>query len=167
MVVTDADNDKLNKGKDMRGKYFCGISPPNLSSLSFIGSFRNPVLQPRVKGIKGGMGKVYQAFKKKECSAAVLRNVFYNKKMTQTQRDEVKIIFKSPSMPNQAISVSKRLNRMEKSKMTNALLSGEGLISVQGIIKRFGGKKVKSFVKTENIEYEGYNRLLEGVIFGW
>lgn len=167
MVVADAKNDKLNSGNDMIGKRFCGISPPNLSSLSFLASFRNPVLQAKVKGIKGGMGKVYKAFEKKECPAAVLRNTFYNNKMTQSQRDKVKVIFKSPSMPNQAITVSKRVNQADKVKITNALLTGDGLASIQGVIKRFGGKKVKSFINTDNAEYEGYNRLLEGVIFGW
>jgi len=134
MVVTNAGNAKLNEGKDLIGK----------NSLSFLASFKNPVLQPRVKGIKGGMGKVYKAFKKKKCPAAVLRNTFYKKKLTQEKRDELKIIFNSKAMPNQAISVSSRLNREEKSKITNALLSGAGATSLSGVVKRFGGKKVKT-----------------------
>jgi ABC-type phosphate/phosphonate transport system substrate-binding protein len=167
MVVTDADNTKLNKGKDLVGKKVCGISPPNLSTLSFLESFGNPVLQPRVKGIKGGMGKVFKAFKKKKCPAAVLRNTFYKNKLTQEKQDKLKIIFNSKAMPNQAISVSSRLNREERSKITNALLSGAGATSLSGVVKRFGGKKVKAFIPTNNKEYDGYNNYLEGVIFGW
>jgi ABC-type phosphate/phosphonate transport system substrate-binding protein len=167
MVVTNAGNAKLNEGKDLIGKKVCGISPPNLSTLSFLASFENPVLQPRVKGIKGGMGKVFKAFEKKKCPAAVLRNVFYNKKLTQEKRDQLKIIFNSKALPNQAISVSSRLRREEKSKITNALLSGAGAASLSGVVKRFGGKKVKTFIPTDNKEYDGYKNYLEGVIFGW
>ena len=167
MVVTDVDNDELTEGKDLIHKRFCGISPPNLSSLSFLASFKNPVLQPRVKGIKGGMGKVFKAFEQKKCLAAVLRNTFYKKKLTQKQRDKVKIIFTSKALPNQAISVSSRLSREEKNKMSNGLVEGAGAKSLNGIVKRFGGKKAKSFIRTENTEYKGYNLYLEGVIFGW
>jgi len=37
---------------------------------------------------------------------------------------------------------------------------------MKGILKRFGGK-AKSFIPTKAKEYDGYNMLLEGVIFGW
>lgn len=167
MVVTNSSNAELNEGKDLIGKIFCGISPPNLSSLSFLASFKNPVLQPKVKGIKGGMGKVFKAFSKNECPAAVLRNTFYKKKLTDAQRQNLKIIFNSQSLPNQAISVSSRLSRAEKDKMATGLVTGKGASSINGIIKRFGGKKVQSFVTTTNEEYKNYNSYLEGVIFGW
>ena len=167
MAVTKADNTKLNEGKNLIGKKFCGISPPNLSSLTFLASFANPVLQPRVKGIKGGMGKVYQAFEQNKCPAAVLRNTFYKNKLTQAKRDKLKIIFTSKALPNQAVSVSSRLSKKEKAIMTSALLKGAGANSLKGILKRFGGGKVKSFIKTDNAEYKGYNKYLEGVIFGW
>lgn len=166
MVVTNKSNNTLNEGKDLIGKRFCGISPPNLSSLSFLASFKNPVLQPKVKGIKGGMGKVYKAFAKNKCPAAVLRNTFYKKKLTNSQREKLKIIFDSPSLPNQAISVSSRLSSAEKQRITTAL-TGKGAAATNGMIKRFGGKKVKSFIATNNEEYKTYNSFLEGVIFGW
>ena len=167
MVVTDANNFVIDSGKDVTGKRFCGISPPNLSSLSFLATFNNPMLQPRVIGIKGSMQDVYNAFEKEKCSAAVLRNVFYEKKLPRDKRDKLKIIFKSPEMPNQAISVSSRLSQKEKSKITNALLEGAGKKSLNGIVKRFSGAAMRPFVRTNNVEYEGYNKYLEGVIFGW
>lgn len=167
VVITQADNKNINTGKDMVGKFFCGISPPNLSSLSFLASFGNPVLQPKVKGVKGGMGKVYQAFTENQCPAAVLRTEFYNKNLDQAEKDKLKIIFTSRSMPNQAVSVSSRLSQEEKSKIRNALISGAGAAALSDIVKRFGPKGTQNFVKTENAEYQGYNAFLEGVIFGW
>lgn len=167
MVVTDLNNEDVNEGKDMFGKKFCGISPPNLSSLSFLATFANPMLQPQVKGIKGGMKKVFEAFEQKKCQAAVLRNVFYEKKLSQEKRDKLKVIFTSRVMPNQALSVSSRLSKNEKTKITNALLKGKGVTSLDGIVKRFSGKERKPFIGTNNNEYLSYNRYLEGVIFGW
>ena len=167
MLVTKANNDALNKGKDLIGKKFCGISPPNLSSLSFLATFSNPVLQPKVKGIKGGMEKVYQAFENEDCPAAMLRNVFYHNKLSEKEKKQLKIIFKSRSMPNQAITASSRLSHEERNKIAKALISGDGAASLREVVKRFGGKKVKAFVPTNNKEYEGYNSYLEGVIFGW
>lgn len=167
IVVVKSDNDNINTGKDLIGSKFCGISPPNLSSLSFLASFKNPVSQPRVKGIKGGMGKVFQAFDQNKCPAAVLRNVFYQNKLTQEKRDRLKIIFTSKLLANQAISVSSRLSHIEKKKMTSAFLTGSGAGSLKGILNRFGGKNADSFIKTNNAEYKGYNDYLEGIIFGW
>ena len=167
MLVTDANNKKLNQSKDMIGKTFCGIALPNLSSLSFLASFKNPVSQPEVKGIHGGMDKVFQAFENKECDAAILRDTFYKKDLSQGKRNKVKSIFTSTAFPNQAISVSKRLSYNEKNKITDVLTSGKGISVTRNIVKRFGNKEAISFAKTSNSEYDGFNRYLEGVIFGW
>ncbi len=167
IVVANADNTELHSGKDMIGKRFCGISPPNLSSLSFLATFTNPMTQPKIKGIKGGMAQVFKAFEEKKCIAAVLRKEFYEKKLTHARRDKLKIIFKSSKMTNQVISVSSRLSQKEKNKIANALLKGDGAKSLNGIVKRFSGKAKKTFIRTNNAEYRGYNKHLEGVIFGW
>lgn len=167
MLVTDVNNKKLNQSKDMIGKTFCGISMPNLSSLSFLASFSNPVSQPEVKGIHGGMDKVFQAFENKECHAAILRDTFYKKDLSQGKRNKVKSIFTSTSFPNQAVSVSKRLSYNEKNKIIDVLTSAKGISVTREIVNRFGNKEAISFIKTNNSEYGGYNRYLEGVIFGW
>ena len=167
MLVADADNAKLNNGKDLTGKYVCGISPPNLSSLSFLASFSNPVRQPRVKGIKGGMGKVFKAFENKKCTAAVLRGSYYKSQLSQHKRDQLKVLFRSSTLPNQAISASSRLNLKEKRKISEGLLATEGLIALQGVADRFADVTVNAFAQTNNSEYKGYNKYLEGVLIGW
>lgn len=167
LLVANANNNKLNKPKDMIGKHFCGVSPPHLSSLTFLGSFSNPVTHPRVQGIKGGMGKVFEAFNNDKCPAAVLRKNYYQKILTEQQRGDLKIVFNSKSLPNQAISVSKQLTKKEKQNIANALTKGEGIALTQAILKRFTDYKTTAFIKTNNKEYKGYNRFLEGVLFGW
>ena len=168
MLVNKVDNKELDHPDQLIGKKICGISPPNLSTLSVLDYYRNPVRQPVIKGIKGGMGKVYKSYMKNGgCDAAILRSAFYNKKLKKAQRDNLKTLHKSKIMPNQGISVSKRLTQSQKDivKMELTVLEG-GVTSTKGVIKRFGGK-AKSFIPVKRNEFEGYNMLLEGVIFGW
>lgn len=166
-LVTDKDKKLLESLEQLVGKKICGISPPNLSTLTVLDRFRNPVRQPVIKGIKGGMGKVFEAFKAGNCDAAVLRTTFYKKKLQQQDRDKLKILFHSTPLPNQAISVSQRLNQSLKKRIVRSLTLGDGIKASKDIVKRFGGKSTKSFVEVKSSEYKGHNDLLEGVIFGW
>ncbi len=158
-VVKDID--------DLVGKKICGISPPNLSSLVILDRFRNPVRQPVLIGVKGGAEEVYTAFKAGKCEAAVYRNTFFTKKLTDAQRAELDIIFRSKVLPDQAISVSRRLNPREKAKIVDSLTMGNGVEVMKPIVQRFGPKGATSFLPAKASEYEGLNELLEGVIFGW
>lgn len=166
-LVAHKGDKNLESVNQLVGKKICGISPPNLSILTVLDRYRNPVRQPMVKGIKGGMGKVYQAFKDGKCDAAVLRTTFYKRKLQQSDRDNMKILFHSKPLPNQAISVSSRLNSSLKQRIVRSLTLGNGVKESDAIVKRFGGKKTKAFIVAENGEYKGHNNLLEGVIFGW
>lgn len=166
-LVSHKGDKNLRSLDQLVGKKICGISPPNLSTLTVLDRFRNPVRQPVIKGVKGGMGKVYQAFKDGRCDAAVLRTTFYKRKLQQADRDSMKILYHSKPLPNQAISVSQRLSNSLKQRMVRSLTLGEGVKQSEAIVKRFGGKKTKSFILTDNKEYQGHNALLEGVIFGW
>jgi len=169
VLVTDRDNEKFRQAKDLIGKNICGISPPNLSTLSVLDYYRNPVRQPVIKGIKGGMNKVFNSLTlkdKKKCDAAVLRTTFHNKKLKQQQRAKIKTIYESKAMPNQAISVSNRVSPELKLRIKKSLTTGDGVDSTKELLKRFAGK-AKSFVPVKKKEYAGYNNLLEGVIWGW
>lgn len=168
MLVNAKDNTEVKGPDKLIGKRICGISPPNLSTLSVLDYYRNPVRQPIIKGIRGGMGKVHKSFvgKKAKCDAAVLRTAYFKKKLKPEQREKLKTLYLSKAMPNQAISVSKRVSRRLKNKITSELTIGKGVTSTKGILKRFGGK-AKNFIPVKTGEFDGYNMLLEGVIFGW
>ncbi len=169
ILVADKNNKKIVEADDLIGKNICGISPPNLSTLSVLDYYSNPVRQPTIKGIKGGMGKVYKSLtvkNKKHCDAAVLRTTFYVKKLKAQQREHIKTLFTSKAMPNQAISVSRRISPELKLRIKKSLTIGNGVASTKLLLKRFAGK-AKSFVPVNDNEYAGYNTLLEGVIWGW
>jgi ABC-type phosphate/phosphonate transport system substrate-binding protein len=166
-LVARVDDETTKSAKELIGRYICGISPPNLSTLSVLTHYSNPVRQPIIKGINGGMGKVYKSLEAKKCSGAVLRTAFYQKKLSIDDRNKIKIILTSEPLPNQVITASKRISRANVEKLQLAFLhSKEGAGALDPILRRFAGK-AKSFISAQNNEFDGNNQLLEGVIFGW
>jgi len=165
-LVRKKDDSSINSLRDLIGKRICGISMPNLSTLSILSGYPNPARQPVIVGVKGGMKGVAKALGKNRCNAYVFRDKFFNKAFKPEVRDTLQIIYTSKPMPNQAISAGQRVTPAQKKAMTHSLTIGNGVDSTQSIRKRFAGK-ARSMVKATNEEYQNYNMLLEGVIFGW
>lgn len=160
------DDTSINTFDDLIGKRICGISMPNLSTLSILSGYPNPVRQPVIIGVSGGMKGVEKAVTQNRCNAYVFRDKFYAKFLKPEIRDSLQIIYKTKPLPNQVISAGPRLTAAQKMAMQHALTVGNGVESTKGIRKRFAGK-ARSFIKASNEEFKGLNRLLEGVIFGW
>lgn len=166
IIVGHAGNNKINKLSDLYGKKVCGIPPPNLGTLTVIAAFPHPARQPWIIPVRGGFKKVYRFFAKGKCEAAVFRTTFYNKKLSSEQRKTTKVLYKSRPLPNQGISVSKRVKPSARRKIIKALTQGDRIPATRNILARFGGK-AKSFKAVSPGDYNGYHKLLEGVIFGW
>lgn len=170
VLVARKDDTTVNTMDDLIGKTMCGIAPPNLSTLSMLARYPNPVRQPTIRGIPGGMGGVYKSLLEEGtlCSASPLRTTFFKKKLTDEQRDKVKVLYTTKAMPEQGISVSTRVSAENRAKLREALMKNPDAIkAAEGVVKRFGPKNATAFIATNNAEYADYNSLLEGVIFGW
>lgn len=166
MLVYPKDGEKFKHPDDLIGKKICGLS--NLSTLSILDYYRNPVRQPIMKGVKGGMKKVYTTLidKKSKCSAGVLRTAFFKKKLKKEQQAKLETLILSKAMPNQGITVSQRVSQKFKDIIATSLTIGKGVASTKNLRKRFAGK-AKGMLPTKPKEYDGFNMLLEGIIFGW
>ncbi len=168
VIVVNKDDKEIKAMKDLIGKKICGIPPPNLATLTVIEQFQNPVRQPIIWGVKGGFKSVHDSFTKGECRAAVFRTTFFAKKLSAVDRSNMKVLYKSKALPNQAISVSPRINSKYKKEIIRSLtLDEKGKQAAQGIVKRFGGKKASPFIAAKQDEYRDASTLLEGVVFGW
>jgi ABC-type phosphate/phosphonate transport system substrate-binding protein len=168
VIVVNKDDREVKKMKHLIGKKICGIPPPNLATLTVIEQFQNPVRQPIIWGVRGGFPNVLKTFKKGGCRAAVFRTTFYKKKMSAAERASMRILYHSKALPNQAISVSRRIGSKYKDKIIRSLtLDESGKQAAHGITKRFGGKKAPPFIAAKNKEYLKPAQLLEGVVFGW
>lgn len=164
MVVTSKDNKKINDLMDLVNVSVCSIAPPNLSILTVLAKFDNPVRQPRQVSARGGMPGVYKAYKAGKCEAAVFRDKFYAKKIPEEERAGLKVIFKSPAITNQGISVSNRVSPEKRALIAAALT--EVIDATKPILKRFA-PKAKKMVPASPEDYDVDYELLTGVVFGW
>lgn len=164
VIVVAANDRELRTIKDLIGKKICGIPPPNLATLMVIGLFNNPVRQPVIWGVSGGFNKVLKSFEQNHCRAAVFRSNFYEK-LSDAQKQNKKILFRSRPLPNQAITASERISTENKQKIIRSLTLGNGRHAARKIVNRFAGDK--PFISASQKEYSNHNDLLEGVVFGW
>jgi len=166
ILVKKKENVEIKTIDDLIGKRICGISMPNLSTLSILKAYPNPVRQPVIVGVKGGMKGVAKSIQKNRCHAYVFRDVFYDKKINAELKASLEILYKSKPLPNQVITAGQRITPAQKKAMSHSLTVGKGVDTTQEVRSRFA-KKARSFIVTTNDEYKNHNRLLEGVIFGW
>jgi len=163
VVITKADDEDIKKLADIKNVKLCAITPPNLSTLMIMEQF-GPVVQLKLKTVKGGMKGVFRAFVAGKCRAAIMRDKFYQNKVNKKYRSATKIIFKSEPLPNQGITVSSRVSESMRNKIANDLIQINS--GTTALLKRFAQTSNKMLpVNTD--EYEPYHRLLSGVIFGW
>jgi ABC-type phosphate/phosphonate transport system substrate-binding protein len=165
VVITKKENKDVEKLDDLINTPICTIAPPNLSTLTVLARFDNPVRQPRLVTVKGGVPGVYKAFRAGKCKAAVLRDAFYNKKVPEEDRADIKVVFQSQPVSNQGISVSKRVTPEQRAIIAKALTEPDNK-ALEPTLKRFGGKAEKMMPATAD-DYDLHYRLLTGVIFGW
>ena len=166
-IIVKSGDRQIKKLNDLIGRKICGIPPPNLATLTAIEQFKNPVRQPIIWGVRGGNMSVVKAFLKGECRAAVLRSDFFEKKLSVAERAGFRVLYRSKGVPNQAISVSSRVNSKYKQEIIRSLtLEDSGKRATQGIVKRFGENK-SPFIAANKKEYRDQTDLLEGVVFGW
>jgi ABC-type phosphate/phosphonate transport system substrate-binding protein len=163
VLIARAGDTETNSTEDLAGKLICAISPPNLSTLTVLKEYSEDG-KPKLKTVKGGMGAVYKSFNEGNCKAAVLRDKFFYKKLSDEDRTNTKVIYSSTPVPNQGITVSSRIPYENRKKITDALTSLNP--GTTPLLNRFAPKAEKmSPVNTG--EYDSYDMLLSGVVMGW
>lgn len=167
ILFVHTSDKNINKPSDLIGKPICAMPPPNLTALVVINQFPNPARQPVLHGIRGGPKRVMEAFDENGCVAAVLGTIYAQKRFTAKERAATRVIFTSKRYPNQSITVSKRVSDSQLRAMIKGLTqTPTGIAATRPLIKRWGGK-AKHFIPAGPAEFNGLNKLLEGVIFGW
>ena len=163
VLIAQASDMELNSAEDLVGKPVCGISPPNLSTLTVLNEYSDSG-KPKLKTVKGGMGAVYKSFADGNCKAAVLRDKFYYKKLSDSDRAKTKVIFSSKPLPNQGITVSSRVSYESKVKIADLLTSINP--GTSPILNRFA-PNAETMSSVDMNEYDSYDKLLSGVVLGW
>jgi ABC-type phosphate/phosphonate transport system substrate-binding protein len=156
LLIANVNDNEIN---------ICGMVSPHLGTSLVYELFDNPVLQPVIQEVKGGVQEVYKAYKKGICRAAILRTVDFDR-LPMEEKIKVKIVAKTKALPNQTITISPSLKKNAK-KIANFLVSKEGAIAAKGVLKRYS-KESPYFIRAPSLaRYRGIEDLLEGVVWGW
>ena len=164
VLVSKKTNKDIKKIRDVAGKKICGLLSPNLGTNQIYSIFKNPVIQPVIFEVKGGMKEVYKTFKDGKCDAAILRKAMYNR-LPKEEQSTLNILVTTRPLPNQTFTISQRL-KSNANKLANFMSSKDGALAADKLLSRYS-KKNKFFEKTTRKNYQGIEELLEGVVFGW
>ena len=156
VVVVRKDNKSINEIKDLAGRSVCGMAPPNLATLTLYRQFDNPARQPLVKEIRS-FEVAYQDVLGGKCMAAVMRDQMLNK--LDKDKNAVRVIFRSPGVPNQAFSAGPRFSTEERNKITDALLSAEARAQLPQFFNRYS--KDKDLLRANDAEFRDLIILLK------
>lgn len=164
IVVGHRSDAKLNKLSDLITGGWCGLPSPNLATMAVMSQFNNPVNQPDFVEV-ADVNNIIPTLKSGRCRAAGLLDKFY-KKTSDVDKKDLKVIYTSPSYPDQTITVSARISVPTREKIIAALTAETGVPSAKTLLDKFA-KNATHFVRAPAAEYEGLEDLLEGVIWGW
>jgi ABC-type phosphate/phosphonate transport system substrate-binding protein len=118
VVVVKKDNDKVRELKQLTGRGICGMSPPNLGTLTVLNEFDNPMRQPLIVSTES-WNTIYSGMQTGRCTAAILpaRNLA----KLDPQGTATRVVFKAKAYPNQAFSAGPRIAAEDQAKIARAL----------------------------------------------
>ncbi len=164
-VFARTSDSDINGLDDLKFGKVCAIASPNLTAVMVMAQF-DGVSSPNIIPAKGGMKGVFDRFAEGDCRAAVLRDDFVTK-LDEEKLKDIKPIFESPSYPNQGITVGPKVPTDKHNLLIEALTSERGKKAAQALLERFGDPDKQYFIKVDPARFQGLNKLLEGVVWGW
>ena len=165
IVIARWDDKRINKLRDLVALPVCGLPSPNLGTTTVMAQFVNPVTQPDIHEAKGSFDDVVTTFAAGKCRAAIVRDTVF-KKLADAEKRQFKVVFKSPSFPNQTVTVSDRIRPKMREKLITAMTVKKGFTPAEMLFDELS-KNAKYFIPAQASEYPGLENLLEGVVWGW
>jgi ABC-type phosphate/phosphonate transport system substrate-binding protein len=148
-IIVRKDQISFNTVQQMAGRTFCTHAPPNLGTLVLLSEFDNPSRQPVIISTKG-WENIYHGVASGTCVGGVLPVL----NLKQYDRAGLmRIVYKSPVMPNQAFSAGPRISIEDQAKIAQALVSPEAAGPTAKL--RAAYKVGNSFALATNEEYKG------------
>jgi len=163
-VVVKRQLTAVRNVRDLLSVKVCTLASPNLGTITFYNLFSSPIYQPRIHEVKDGFKGVFKALKEDKCDAAVLRDSFY-RKLNINEQKQLSVIVVTKPIPNQTITISHRLSP-KKDIIAQHLVSAEGNKAATLLLKRFGNAN-DNLLAIKNKEFDQFEDLLTGVIWGW
>lgn len=148
-VVIAPKNSPYADARQMYGRTFCAMAPPNLGTLVLLSQFDNPSRQPVILNVEG-WNHIYEGVASGRCTGGVLP--LPNLKALDKE-GRMRIVFKTQALPDQAFSVGPRVSPEDQARIATALVSPEANAPTAKLRSAF--KAGNSFAPTSNAEYAG------------
>jgi ABC-type phosphate/phosphonate transport system substrate-binding protein len=155
-VVFVRNDSTITKIGEVAGRTVCTHAPPNLGTLILLAQFSNPMRQPFLR-VTDGWGAIHDGVGAKECVAGV--NPLKNLRKADNEK-KMRIVYQEQSLPNQAFSVSPKLDQALQSKIQAALIAPEAEKALENLRATYAFKG--AFAAASNADYAGYAAFLHG-----
>jgi len=164
-LYTGVDHSLLREVTDLKFHPFCADPLPSLPALAFLVQFDGPN-KPRLVSVHGGLDEAYRRFLEGDCAAFVARNGMLPN-LSDAEKAKLKRLSESPHYPNLTLTVGPRVAASKHQVLQRALMDRSGAEAAALFIERYGGGQSTRFIRVRTRGYKGYNKLLEGVVWGW
>lgn len=150
------NNTRIQNVEQLAGHKICAHAPPHLGTLVMWRKFDNPSRQPTII-VTDGYDKVYASLLAGKCEAAVLSE----KHLRKWDKDgsQTRVVYRAPTLPQQALSASTRLSAGEQAMIADALLSPAAQEPLRALREAYG--LGNGFVTARNDEYAGLGQYLK------
>lgn len=159
VVVVRKDNTAIRDIKQLAGKKICGMNPPNLGTLALTAEFDNPSRQPVIIESMGWeniyQGVVYQ----NRCAAGILP--LANLSKYDKTSDFTRVVHRTRTLPNQALSAGPRVTREDQARIAQALIAPEAAGPTAKLRAAYGSER--GFARASRDEYAGLDAYLKDV----
>jgi hypothetical protein len=154
-VAVKKGNDKVRELRQLSGRAICGMSPPNLGTLTVLNEFDNPARQPMIIDTEG-WDSIYRGLQAGRCAAAILPARSLAKYDPQAAATHV--IFKAKAYPNQAFSAGPRVSPHDQVTMARALAAPEARPATERLREAYALSG--DFIPASRDEYAGVASVL-------
>lgn len=157
VVVRRAE--RFTRLSQLAGRPVCANSPPNLGTLSLLSKFSYITRQPYLVVVHGWPAS-YKGLMDKRCEATVLP--IANLKLYEKGARTVRVLYRTPVYPNQAISAGPRVPAAVQARIRAALLSPAGEAVTRTLRHAYGARR---FVPANRRDYAGLSHLLNNTLY--
>lgn len=158
-VIVRRDNTAIRDVKQLAGKKICGMNPPNLGTLALTAEFDNPSRQPVIVDSMGWENIYHGVVYQNRCVAGIVP--LANLAKYDGNSDFTRIVHRTRTLPNQALSAGPRVTRDEQAKIAAALVAPEAAAATAKLRAAYGADK--GFARANRDEYAGLDTYLKDV----
>jgi hypothetical protein len=156
VVAVKKGNDKVQDLKQLTGRGICGMSPPNLGTLTVLKEFDNPMRQPVIQNTES-WDQIYGAMQAGRCAAAILP--VRKLASLDPQGSQARVIFRAKAYPNQAFSAGPRVTAQDQATIARALTLPEARVATARLRDAFA--LAGDFQAATRDEYAGVASILK------